>query len=105
MTTQARASEPVGCLNEIRKADALIQTLVQKQAPDSVSAQAASHATQVCQTDLTEKESALFDELGNRCREAYGNSAGTTNQVMMAICEMNAVRYVLSLQVDLNATN
>jgi hypothetical protein len=98
------ANEPEGglaCVKEIQRTDRLANQM----GGDSVIAQAAQSVVGICQTIMTAREMNEFDSLKERCLQRYqeGNSGGTAIQAMAAICQMNAVRFVMSLQLDLNS--
>ena len=94
----AKTIENASCIAVIQKADQLIQT----QGGDAVSAQAALSALNICKTELTQKEAYAFLTYEAKCHESYSMDQGTASQAMLAVCQMNAIRYVLSLQLDLN---
>ena len=91
-------AESASCISVIQKADQLIQ----RQGGDAISAQAALSALNMCKTELTAKESQALVTYETKCHDSYSMDQGTVSQAMLAVCQMNAIRYVLSLQLDLN---
>lgn len=83
------------CSSEIGKAENLIQT----QGADQVSAAIASSAAKACEIEFSNRELNYFKQLSGSCDSSFRNLEGTASKAMHSICNMNAARFIMGLQL------
>ncbi len=92
---EAESSEAI-CMTEIRKADIIIEN---SNSNDTIIFEAAKAAVSTCKSDFSEKQSSVYEFLGKRCQGAFSKVEGTTSEALEAYCQLNGIRFVMSLQL------
>ena len=93
----AGGSSEAVCLSEIKKSDALIES---SNGSDSVVAQVSKSAVTQCLADFGDKQIDVYNKLAGFCEKSFGDVQGTTSEAMKSYCQLNGIRYVLSLQLQ-----
>ncbi|MCE3009917.1 MAG: hypothetical protein LW875_04830 [Proteobacteria bacterium] len=93
LPSHASSDRTAECLSDIRKSE----TLIVASGVDSVSTQTAKSTIQKCKIDLSGSEKKRLDLLSLECGNAFDSIGGLAKDLMVLNCEMNAVRFVISL--------
>ncbi len=91
----ARSLAASDCISEIRKADHFVSI----HGGSTASSDAAQTAIGKCSVDFTDAESAYYQSLAKKCQDSFAGMVGTASDAMKSVCQMNAVRYLMSLQL------
>ena len=93
VTSHAQSERTAECLTDIKKSEQMIG----ESGVDSVSTHAAKSTIQKCKIDLLGIEKKRLDLLALECENSFEDIGGLAKDLMVLNCEMNAVRFVISL--------
>lgn len=98
---KSSAEEPTSpealCIAEIKKSDIAIEN---SNGNDAIVSAASISAVTQCKTDFSSRQSEVFSYIERRCQSAFSDVDGTTSAAMEAYCQLNGVRFILSLQLQ-----
>jgi hypothetical protein len=85
------------CVTEIKKSEQLIENTMGN---DGVVVQASNTAIAQCRADFNERQIEVFSRLAERCDLAFADVQGTTIDALKSYCQLNAIRFIMSLQLQ-----
>lgn len=85
------------CLAEIKKSDFMIDL---SRTDDGIVDQAAQSAIKRCLLGFGQDQKSAYQSFADLCDKSFADIQGTTPEAMASYCKLNAVRFVLSLQLQ-----
>lgn len=85
------------CMSEIKKSDIAIEN---SNGSDAIVSAASKSAVTQCKTDFNQRQLDVYEFLDRRCQKSFSDVSGTTSEAMESYCQLNGIRFVLSLQLQ-----